>query len=160
MPGINTRGLSNSPLANWALLRGHPQLCPGRASALATAAGAVDRLGVPLGASLAGRLARRQRLGIGGCKTAAGEPASGSHEAGCHFCCAGEFASFDIVPTRDALLTGQLVRLAAVTVDRAGEALRISRRLKFAGHGGEIVKVSPMLMVLISISLRDSVTTV
>ena len=85
MPGINTRGLSNSPLAKRALLRGHPQLRPGRASALLAAAGAVDRLGVPFGASLAGRLARRQRLSTGGRKAAAGESASGSHEAGCHF---------------------------------------------------------------------------
>ena len=159
MPGINTRGLSNSPLPERALLRGHPQLRPSRTSALSATAGAVDRLGVPLWASLAGRLARGQRLSIGGRKAAAGESASRSHEAGCHFCRAGESASFNIEPPRDALLTGQRVRPAAVTIDRAGEALRISRRLEFAGHG-EMVKVSPMLMVLMSISLRDSVTTV
>lgn len=123
----SARLVKKSPFAHRALLRGHPQLRPGRAPAFLAAARAVDRGGVPQVAGFAGRLARGEGVSIGGDKAGAGKLASGADEAGGHFGGAGEFASLNIAPTGDALLTGQRVRLAAVTVEGAGVAGGVAR---------------------------------
>ena len=76
--------VKNSPFAQRAFFRGHPQLCPGRAAAFLAAARVVDGGGVPQVAATAGSLTGGEGLGIGSGKAAAGEVGERAAEGGGH----------------------------------------------------------------------------
>ena len=70
-------GGNGFPLSEWAGLGGHAQLGPGAASALAAAAGGVQRGGVPFGARAASRLSGGEGFGWGGGEACASEAVRG-----------------------------------------------------------------------------------
>ena len=70
------------PFANRAALGGHAELCPGRASALAAAAGVVECLRIPLRAGAAGGLAGGEDIGRCGSEAGGGPVEERLAEAG------------------------------------------------------------------------------
>ena len=82
--------MNGFPLCERAGFGGHAEFCPGATAALAAAAGAVQRLRVPLIAGAAGGFALGEDFGWGGGEAAAGEAVRGVAEAGEHLGAAGE----------------------------------------------------------------------
>jgi hypothetical protein len=81
------------PFSEWAFLGCHAELGPGAASALATAASAFQRGGVPFGTGAAGGFAGGKGFGRGGREACASEAVRGVAEAGEHFGVASDTAS-------------------------------------------------------------------
>ena len=75
--GIDHRGHRGHgdgfPFSERAALGGHAELCPGATTALAAAAGGVQRGGIPLDTGAASGFAGREDFGWGGGEAAAGE---------------------------------------------------------------------------------------
>lgn len=79
-------GLSNRlPFSEWAFLGCHAELCPCGATALATAARAVQRGGVPFRTRAAGRFAGGEGFGWRCGEACASEAVRGVTESGEHF---------------------------------------------------------------------------
>jgi len=128
------------PLAKWATLAGHADLRPGAASALAAAAGVVQRGGVPLGASAAGGFAGGEDVWRCGGKARGGPVEEGFAEAGGLLRERG-WISFDlrgvlgrVLATRDAEGACAFAGASAVPAEAAGVCVSRDRRGVRAVH--------------------------